>query len=249
MPFPPSAYYASPSTAPDPTDDWETAYSREEDSQTEQQKNARLWTDANTLKPTYSILSASSSASMNRSIPSAALNESTTNGPPQLKILRRPTSAASSSSASSSGPPGSRSSSAEGQSRAGKTYAEREKEYQEARRRIYGDEGGKETKSAQESLSKLSLGSGGRSSSGGGQRRAEPRTASPASSNSGSRTRQPRQPPPSSSAAGRNGGSPAPQPSLQGVSVVRAPKGPSEGGGGFGFGGGEGQKSGRGRGR
>ncbi|BGP17907.1 hypothetical protein JCM10213v2_005955 [Rhodosporidiobolus nylandii] len=137
MPLPSQAYYTSPaSAAPAPDDDWETAYSRDEEQQSEQVKNARLWQDANTAKPTYSILPSSSSASVYRAPPSAALNEATTNGPPQLKILKRPTSAAPPAPASSS----SRSSSGEGRSRSEKTLAEREKEYAEARRRIYGDE-------------------------------------------------------------------------------------------------------------
>ncbi|GAA5856149.1 hypothetical protein JCM8547_003004 [Rhodosporidiobolus lusitaniae] len=230
MPLPPSLYYAAPVTPSDPSDDWETAYDRNQEQSTEQQKNARLWQDANTAKPTYSILSSSSSTS--RPPPSAAVNEATTNGPPQLKILKRPSNAPSPPPSASQ----SRSSSALGTGRGEKTFAEREKEYEAARRRIYGEDvappagkgGGKAMDGVQGGLSKLSLTGGGssRSSSVDCGCRAETRTASPASTRN-SRTRSPRPPPSASS---------APQPLPQGVSVVRAPKGPSAASGGFGFG-------------
>ncbi|GAA5963283.1 hypothetical protein JCM21900_000319 [Sporobolomyces salmonicolor] len=142
MPLPASAFSREPSGClakqqEDPFDDWETAYSRDESVPTEAARNARLWADANTVTPTYSILSSpSSSTSTFRAPPSAALDASTTNGPPQLKILKRPQT----SSAAPSFGSRSRTASQEGRARSEKTLAEREKEYQEARRRIYGTE-------------------------------------------------------------------------------------------------------------
>ncbi|GAA5978315.1 hypothetical protein JCM11641_004652 [Rhodosporidiobolus odoratus] len=191
-------------------DDWEAAYDRDEQQQTESHKNAKLWRDANAPKPVYSIFTSSSTAS--RPPPSAALNEATTNGPPQLKILRRPTSSIpspSSSFASSTNTP-----------RGDKTLAEREKEYAEARRRIYGEEGEEKDMASklQNGMSKLSLAS--RSPSRGGKRRSESRASSPRPSATAGT------PAPASSAA--------PSPPPAGSSILRAPKGPSSAGGGFG---------------
>ncbi|GAA5871450.1 hypothetical protein JCM1840_002898 [Sporobolomyces johnsonii] len=226
MPLPPSAFSSDPSgrrtkQQEDPFDDWETAYSRDEAVSTEAARNARLWADANTVKPTYSILSSpSASISASRAPPSAALDASTTNGPPQLKILKRPPS---SSPAPLSGS-GSRTASQEGRARSEKTLAEREKDYQEARRRIYGEEAaapplaktgangkGKGVNGPEAGRAKISLGSE--------QNPAGSRGNSFAVS-SISRTRNARA-----------------SPALDAVgasSVVRAPKGPDHGGG-FGF--------------
>ncbi|CEQ40214.1 SPOSA6832_01804 [Sporobolomyces salmonicolor] len=157
MPLPASAFSRClAKQQEDPFEDWETAYSRDEAVSTEAAKNARLWADAygslfpssfpsaerltlysNTVTPTYSILSSpSSSTSTSRAPPSAALDASTTNGPPQLKILKRPQTSSPAPSFGSR----SRTASQEGRARSEKTLAEREKEYQEARRRIYGKE-------------------------------------------------------------------------------------------------------------
>lgn len=65
--------------------------------------------------------------------PAAALNSATANGPPVLKILKRPNPAPGTQTPT-------RTSSNEGRQRAEKSLAEREKEYLEARRRIYGEE-------------------------------------------------------------------------------------------------------------
>ncbi|GAA5893075.1 hypothetical protein JCM5296_003066 [Sporobolomyces johnsonii] len=226
MPLPPSAFSSDPSgrrtkQQEDPFDDWETAYSRDEVVSTEAARNAKLWADANTVKPTYSILSSpSASTSASRAPPSAALDASTTNGPPQLKILKRPPS---SSPAPLSGS-GSRTVSQEGRARSEKTLAEREKDYQEARRRIYGEEAaaepaktsangkGKGVNGPDAGRAKLSLGSE--------QNPAGSRGSSLAASSSISRIRNAR-------------ASPAPD-AVGASSVVRAPKGPDQGGG-FGF--------------
>ncbi|TKA52623.1 hypothetical protein B0A53_04633 [Rhodotorula sp. CCFEE 5036] len=136
-------------------DDWEEAYTRDEQPQAD---NVRLWQQAfesNTFRPTYSILPSASNAT--RLPPAAALSAATTNGPPVLKILKRPTAA-------STGTPGSasRSSSSEGRPRMEKTLAEREKEYLEARRRIYGEDAGE----LQTGMAKMSLGAGASSPKG-----------------------------------------------------------------------------------
>ncbi|GAA6054368.1 SUZ domain-containing protein [Rhodotorula toruloides] len=236
MPLPPSAYSAFPeqrSTAPpDAWDDWEEDYSRDEQPTTEQAKNARLWQDANIVRPTYSILPSPSS----RTPPSAALDASTANGPPQLKILKRPSPAPNASASSSS-----RTSSSEGRARQEKSLAEREKEYAEARRRILGEEAGAvkpssspsrrngSVKGVREGMEKLSLQGGAKRNSSPGQDVRQ--TGTPTSSANNARRERPSTTSPASTP--RTSSQLSRPPSTNGASAVRVPKGPSDRGFGF----------------
>ncbi|BGP49799.1 hypothetical protein JCM10450v2_005704 [Rhodotorula kratochvilovae] len=230
MPLPPAAFFdapvsrtAAPPSSWDDDDGWEAAYERTEQPRSEQEKNARLWQDANApLQPTYSIFPSSSAG---RAVPPpAALDARTTNGPPKLTILKRPSPAA---------PPsiGAAASTCTADARAReKTLKEREREYAEARRRIYGEEPPTGAAALAKSVEKLSLASGARARSANGRaspaRSASPATRSPGSSASGAST-------PSSSSRTRTTSAPR---ELAAGGVVRAPKGPNGESGGFGFG-------------
>ncbi|POY76511.1 hypothetical protein BMF94_0352 [Rhodotorula taiwanensis] len=135
MPLPPAATSAFPEARRSAWDDWEDGYTREEQRSEHQNDNVRLWQQANTFQPMYSILSTAGTGStaQSRLPPAAALNAATANGPPVLKILKRPSPAPGTQTPT-------RTSSSEGRQRADKSLAEREKEYLEARRRIYGEE-------------------------------------------------------------------------------------------------------------
>ncbi|GAA6058048.1 hypothetical protein JCM3770_002940 [Rhodotorula araucariae] len=238
MPLPPAAYLdaSAPRAVPtlsawDDDDSWEAAYERPNRPGSEQERNVRLWQDANTLQPTYSILASSSAT---RAVPPpAALDPRTTNGPPKLTILKRPSPAASPTNA----PP--RAGSADARARE-KSLKEREREYAEARRRIYGDEASASAPAAlARSVEKLALSGGG-----GVSRRARPASgrASPsprASPASGSRAASP---PGSSASRERAGTAPAhcvrepaaPAAAAGAPRIVRVPKGPNADSG-FGF--------------
>ncbi|ORY83511.1 hypothetical protein BCR35DRAFT_64420 [Leucosporidium creatinivorum] len=221
---------------------------------TEEAKNAKLWSDANAPAPTYSILSSAStssaSSSTSRLPPPAALSPG-----PALTILKRPTSAPSSSA---------RSSASSGTPNTQKTLQQREREYEQARRRIYGEPPLPELESGVEALT---LGGGGGNSSpshSNGERGTRGPRSNPdgRSKSSGGSTRR-------RNGRGTGGGGAASSASSSsslslgpeksaggekgGEGVVRAPKGPNAEGG-FGFGGGSqgertGSSSGRGRGR
>ncbi|GAA5852246.1 hypothetical protein JCM9279_002477 [Rhodotorula babjevae] len=250
MPLPSTAFYstaparaAHPAASWDDDDEWDPPYDRPQPARTEQEHNIRLWQDANTARPLYSILPSSSAP---RAVPPpAALDTRTTNGPPKLTILKRPTAAAPATASS-------RTSSAEGRARTDKSLKDREREYAEARRRIYGEQtptsstggavataassrsaspasssAGSRTAALARSVEGLSLGKpagpvrarpSGSSGSGASPQRAAD-SARPSTATSRSRTRSQRD-------------AAAPQP---GTATTRAPKGPNGDSGGFGY--------------
>ncbi|GAA5883325.1 hypothetical protein JCM3774_005243 [Rhodotorula dairenensis] len=152
MPLPSATVFPAPRRGV--WDDWEDGYTRDEHTRSSRapDDNARLWQQANTVQPTYSILPAASATNASRPPPAAALDTATTNGPPVLKILKRPTNPNTAQPQNGAG----RSASSEGRPRSEKTLAEREKEYLEARRRIYGQDAAGEV---QAGVAKLSVGS------------------------------------------------------------------------------------------
>lgn len=176
---------------------------------------------SNAAKPSYTILP-SSSTSTGRSAPppSAALDSATTNGPPKLMILKRPTATNSNHNE--------RSASQEATARGEKTLEEREKEYAEARRRIYGDEPVKQETSVLKN-GKGTRGGNGNSKEGGS-------STSRSSSNGRSNPKHP---------SPRNSNRPSPAASRSstpsGTSIIRTPRGPTAEGNGFGSKGGNGK--------
>ncbi|GAA5859905.1 hypothetical protein JCM5353_008308, partial [Sporobolomyces roseus] len=204
-------------------DDWESAYEGDNQPSRDVDKNVRLWQEANAAKPSYTILPSSSTSSFGRSAPppSAALDSTTTNGPPKLMILKRPTA----TNPNENG----RSASQEAKARGEKTLEEREKEYAEARRRIYGDEPVK-----QESNS-LKNGKGPRG--GNGKAKEASASSTPRSSSNGR--------PNSNQPSPRNSNRPSPAASRSstpsGTSIIRTPRGPTAEGNGFGSKGGKGK--------
>ncbi|GAA5884916.1 hypothetical protein JCM16303_005348 [Sporobolomyces ruberrimus] len=231
MPLPPNLFAGSKPSAMRPQaafDDWESAYDQEDEPRRNVDQNVRLWQEANAAKsPSYTILPSSSSSSSARSSPlppTAALDPSTTNGPPKLMILKRPTSNnASTANGRSSSQDGS------ARERGEKSLKEREKEYAEARRRIYGDaagtgdtvteKNGKPTPSRNQSSARKDA---SQVSNGG---RPSPRNSSRPPSTANSRASTPSSSGPSGTA-----------------SVIRKPKGPSGEGKGFGANGRNGTK-------
>ncbi|GAA5966479.1 hypothetical protein JCM3765_007584 [Sporobolomyces pararoseus] len=224
MPLPPNLFASSSGTSRQQGafDDWESAYDRDEQTTRNVDQNVRLWQEANASRtPSYTILpsSASSSASRSTSLPpSAALDSSTTNGPPKLMILKRPTVNNSESQGRSS--PG------QGGARGEKSLKEREREYAEARRRIYGDSEQQQPQQGQSDGKSKKNGMGEangrvRSNGNGNSSRGSPRNSNRPSPNS-SRSSTPTTT--TSNGVPRGGGS----------SVIRKPKGPNGEGKGFG---------------
>ncbi|GAA5977019.1 hypothetical protein JCM10908_004824 [Rhodotorula pacifica] len=240
MPLPSAATSAAfPESRRAAWDDWEDGYTRDEQTSATQNPNVRLWQQANTFQPTYSILPVNGAT---RAPPAAALNAATTNGPPVLKILKRPPNPTSSSSNAGL----SRPTSGDRRQRSEKTLAEREKEYLEARRRIYGEDSAA-LEVAQAGVAKMSLGKGSTrsssSSSSGGPRAMATAAGSPARASSASPVPHPnsrrgttRSPAASvqNLAASASAASTSELPTKQGV--ARQPKGPNAQSGGFGFG-------------
>ncbi|GAA5942791.1 SUZ domain-containing protein [Sporobolomyces koalae] len=190
-------------------DDWESTYEREE--RNDVHDNVRIWQQANATKaPMYTILPSTSSRTASIP-PPLALDPSTTQGPPKLQILKRPTSVSASSGQG-------RSSSQEGTSRGrgDKSLQEREKEYAEARRRIYGDTDTSNTTATGDSRTRTA---GGRDTS---QSKGRNGTGKPGVGSN--------RPSPASSRSNTPVGSVA---TLRDTSVIRAPKGPTGDGKGF----------------
>ncbi|KAM0789983.1 hypothetical protein ACM66B_005315 [Microbotryomycetes sp. NB124-2] len=135
MPLPLDAVAASFATSTynskdDPSDDWEAAYAQDDNDKTDPRNvsdNARLWTEANKPKQTYTIVSNAASSPYS-SQPRVPPVQALSNGP-ALTILKRPTSAASLTSNSST--PSSK--------QPQKSLSQREKDYEEAKRRIFGE--------------------------------------------------------------------------------------------------------------
>ncbi|KAK4051766.1 hypothetical protein OIO90_004590 [Microbotryomycetes sp. JL221] len=233
MPLPLDAVAASfitSSTRRDaPLDDWETGCDDEFDDQqrvnaTSVTDNAKLWSEANKPKLAYTIVSnasSSASSSASRSVPPVqALSKG-----PALTILKRPSSTTSTGSNTSSNGVANQSSNR-------KTLVQRKEEYEEAKRKIYGNEDA--TSSAHSSaevitskVAKIKLGNrdqrtSSSSSTGSKDRltatrttsgRGTPRQGSPVLSESGD----------SSNNSGNTKQSKTPQ------GVVRAPRGAGEG--------------------
>ncbi|GAA5980498.1 hypothetical protein JCM5350_004323 [Sporobolomyces pararoseus] len=224
MPLPPNAFAnnSGSSRQQGAFDDWESAYDRDEESSRNVDQNVRLWQEANASRtPSYTILPSSASSSTSRSTPvppSAALDSSTTNGPPKLMILKRPTSNNSESQG--------RSSPSQGGVRGEKSLKEREREYAEARRRIYGDS---ELQQGQSDGKSTKNGTGEtngrvRSNGNGHSSRNSPRSSNRPSPNT-SRSATPT----TTTSNGASGGG-----GVGGNSVIRKPKGPDGEGKGFG---------------
>ncbi|KAK4704471.1 hypothetical protein P7C70_g1742, partial [Phenoliferia sp. Uapishka_3] len=191
-------------------EDWETAYSRDEPQQTESSRNAKLWSDANinAPQPSYTLLNSSTSS---RLPPPAALAPQG----PALTILKRPSSAASDAASRNRTPGG----------REEKTLLQREKEYEAARRRIYGESSTPSPTTTKDDplakgLKELSIGSGSRSGSRGSGGSSSPRGGR------GQRGGGSRSSSSTSLVGGPDKGTPP--------DVVRTPRGPGVGRGGFG---------------
>ncbi|KAK4047627.1 hypothetical protein OIV83_005285 [Microbotryomycetes sp. JL201] len=116
----------------DTLDDWEADYSQDEDEQSPARPisdNVKLWTEANKPKQAYTVI-ANSSSSAASSQPRVPPVQALANGP-ALTILKRPSHANSHAQSNSS------STSRQPQ----KTLSQREKDYEEAKRRIFGETG------------------------------------------------------------------------------------------------------------
>ncbi|GAA5848806.1 hypothetical protein JCM3766R1_005314 [Sporobolomyces carnicolor] len=143
MPVPVDAFSGVRTTATVAVDDWESAYDKDEEP-----VNVRIWREANeptqatTSTPTYTIMRSSPSTcaggvamgTSSRTVlpPRAALDPTAANGPPKLMILKRPPP-------SSSATLGSTVSSNAAAAARDRSLKERERDYLEARRRIYGE--------------------------------------------------------------------------------------------------------------